>query len=43
MFFFSFFYARNKDAILSQNHSRSQGGGLGDLGPLIEMPPMAKV
>ena len=32
-----------KGAILSQDHSRSQGGGIGGPGPSIKMPPMTKI
>ena len=32
-----------KDAILSQNHWRSQGGAQGARAPSIELPPMTKI
>ena len=32
-----------KGAILSQNHTRSQGGGTGARAPSTEMPPMTKI
>ena len=38
-----FFMKELKGAILSQNHWRTQGGGPGGPGPLIEMPPMTKI
>ena len=38
-----FFMKELKSMILSQNHRRSQGGGLGSRAPSIEMPPMTKI
>ena len=38
-----FFIKEIKGMILSQNHRRSQGGGLGSRVPSIEMPPMTKI